>query len=127
MLDRQKVFDIVKEKMLAQGKRSMFNEYDCAYRNPDGLKCAIGHLIPDEMYDPKMESGSVIRLFENFPEIKEYLLNEFGNKNSERTEISDYNDTTFLLKLQQIHDYYEEWEYFAARLDNFAIKYKLRQ
>jgi hypothetical protein len=27
----------------------------CLYRGTDGLKCAIGHAIPDELYDPEMD------------------------------------------------------------------------
>jgi len=29
----------------------------CLYRGPDGKKCAAGLLIPDELYNPKMEGA----------------------------------------------------------------------
>jgi hypothetical protein len=28
----------------------------CAYRDPQGRKCAVGWMIPDEKYDPKLEN-----------------------------------------------------------------------
>ncbi len=31
----------------------------CAYRGPNGCKCAIGHLIPDNIYSTKMEHKSI--------------------------------------------------------------------
>lgn len=31
----------------------------CRYRNPDGLKCAVGEFIPDEVYDPRFESYGI--------------------------------------------------------------------
>ena len=31
----------------------------CQYRGPHGAKCAAGVLIPDELYDPKMEGDSI--------------------------------------------------------------------
>lgn len=56
--ERQMVFDTVVEALLKQGKPSS-NEDECLYRGPRGLKCAIGHLIPDESYNPNIESSSV--------------------------------------------------------------------
>jgi hypothetical protein len=29
----------------------------CVYRGPNRAKCAVGMFIPDELYDPKMDSG----------------------------------------------------------------------
>lgn len=42
----------------AQGfERSVlpFRNRTCVYRGPRGLKCAIGHCIPDEEYSPSLE------------------------------------------------------------------------
>jgi hypothetical protein len=41
----------------------------CKYRLGE-LKCAIGHLIPDELYEPEMEHGYIAkRLIQIFPDI----------------------------------------------------------
>jgi hypothetical protein len=68
----------------------------CMYRNPDGLKCAIGCLIPDEVYTPDME-GTIAGLI-----IKGYLDISALGEDGEH----------FLDGLQTIHDFYHpvDWE-----------------
>ena len=52
----QELFDIVYKHMMSQNARSVMGGYStCAYRGEDGLKCAIGVLIPDEDYREDME------------------------------------------------------------------------
>ena len=73
MLDKtkiQKVFDKVATHLLTQ--KLSAQEYgggNCYYRY-HGLKCAIGALIPDEVYDSKIEGGSVAqqKVYELIPE-----------------------------------------------------------
>ena len=36
----------------------MNGPYSCRYRGPDGTACAVGCLIPDELYDPLIENVS---------------------------------------------------------------------
>lgn len=57
----QEVFDIVAAHMLKQNKRSISHIQSkgfvgCAYRGDNGLKCAAGCLIPDEIYNRNFES-----------------------------------------------------------------------
>lgn len=55
-------------QMAKQRKRSLRPASDhesrmvCMYRGQDGCMCAVGALIPDELYDPKIEV-SVSRMF----------------------------------------------------------------
>lgn len=42
------------EAVIAQGEVSIEGT-TCMYRGPRGLKCAAGHAIPDEVYEPGME------------------------------------------------------------------------
>lgn len=56
----QEIFDKVTTHLLTQNRQSrkdIFNTgYEsCAYRGDDGLMCAVGVLIPDELYDPRFE------------------------------------------------------------------------
>lgn len=60
----QNIFDTVVAAVIAQGARSQDEIGWCMYRGPNGLKCAAGHLIPDDRYDPRME-GNVIREVNN--------------------------------------------------------------
>jgi len=52
----QEVFDKVVSHLRAQNAKSTINSgVGCAYRGENCRKCAIGCLIPDEEYNPKME------------------------------------------------------------------------
>ena len=69
-MTNQEAFTTVKDHLLAQGKRSMapYSSYDsggawrCAYRGADGLKCALGILIPDDEYTPELEGNEFMEL-----------------------------------------------------------------
>lgn len=60
----QETFDIVARHLLTQGVRSVDaaagGEVLCRYRSSLGLKCAVGVLIPDDLYTPSMESNPVV-------------------------------------------------------------------
>ncbi len=61
-MTNQEAFDIAYKGLAAQGfRRSIVaDESDamsCRYRGPNGLKCAIGHLIPDSLYQPEWDQG----------------------------------------------------------------------
>ena len=46
----QEAFNIVYRALVKQGYRAVSRKGICTYRAPDGSKCAIGHLIPDQWY-----------------------------------------------------------------------------
>lgn len=52
----QEVFEYVVDFMLTQDAASTNPDGLCLYRNAEGKKCAAGCLIPDESYDPEIES-----------------------------------------------------------------------
>ena len=60
----QEIFDHVVPLLFAQGKRSMYHdgngELTCAYRGDGGLRCAVGFLIPDELYYEDLEGRDVM-------------------------------------------------------------------
>lgn len=63
----QEAFDTALFKLREQGVRSLRVEVPgaltmCVYRAPNGVKCAVGHLIPDEHYSPELEGNEVTRL-----------------------------------------------------------------
>jgi hypothetical protein len=59
MTDRE-IFDKVRAHLLNQGVRAMVNDA-CRYRTPQGMACAVGCLIPEEFYDPMIETGVLPR------------------------------------------------------------------
>ena len=59
---KQEVFEHVVTALLKQNKRSMgVNEEGtgtCLYRSSDGSKCAAGHCIGDDEYNPRFEGNT---------------------------------------------------------------------
>lgn len=52
--------ETVKNAILAtykQGQQSVNENGFCMYRGPNGLKCVVGHMIPDEKYKASFESA----------------------------------------------------------------------
>lgn len=55
-MTKQEIFNTVATHLFTQGVRASSPDGDfCFYRAPDGKKCAVGCLIPDELYKPDME------------------------------------------------------------------------
>lgn len=127
-MNRQEVFDKVKTHLLTQNKRSINGNEGCLYRHPEGLKCAIGPLLSDEVYTPELEGKTPQHyilskaLADSGLDIDlETGLETFANSSQGLRN----DDTKFLSELQFIHDYdpVEEWE---IKLKEFAITNNLR-
>lgn len=103
----QNIFDFVARKLLEQGQKSRGVEIEgewkahvCAYRGPDGLKCAAGHLMPDHIYRRDMEGvtiGDIVWFEDTF----------------------DDDEQTLIFCLQRMHDGYDPG-LWAQRLDSIA-------
>lgn len=101
----QDAFDKVAAHLLSQKTQSLnASGQRCAYRSPEGHKCAIGALIDDEHYAVEIEN---LRCNQD-PVIK--ALKESGYPVS---------DKTFYLHLQYIHDA-ELPSFWANNLETFA-------
>ncbi len=87
-MNKHEIFAKVKAHLLGQMERSADGDV-CRYRGPNGLACAVGCLIPDEMYEPIIE----------YQPATSYIVQR--HLPFEVTE-----EIEFLLKeLQGIHDY----------------------
>lgn len=118
-MDRQQIFDIVKNHLLTQGKRSYgcaggSTSIGCKYRLGE-LKCAVGVLIPDELYRPKMEGRSVAALI------------SFVDSNPSQYRLPEWfkEHRHLLEKLQVIHDT-DEPDQWAQALRQLAVSEKLK-
>ena len=109
-MTRQEAYDKMKAHLLSQMKRSTgemgeASAYSCAYRGKNGLKCAIGALIPDELYDITMEGKVIEDLLDpsENPVFAQKLQEHLG-------EVAD--SPNFLQSFQTIHDVFspERWE-----------------
>ena len=109
----QSAFDISAAHLLTQNRQSLRSEGDrppsCAYRGDDRCMCAIGVLIPDDIYRPEMEGLRFSVLHYRF--------------NTIRT-LFDGVDIWVLAQLQGIHDgtNVKDW---AADLLHLAERHNL--
>lgn len=95
-MNEQETFNKVRDHLLKQKCKARDNERVCMYRAPDGKMCAVGCLIPDELYKEGMEGRTFDMLMEGFPELESIFPLE----------------RSFYAELQYIHDdsCSDEWE-----------------
>jgi hypothetical protein len=55
--EAQRIFDTVALHLFTQGKPAVTLNGSCKYLTPAGLKCAVGCLIPAELYHPNFEGA----------------------------------------------------------------------
>lgn len=105
-MTNQEAFEAVYKHLLTQMERSSvpnqtcIGSESCKYRGPRGLKCAIGCLIPDELYDPSIEGVSADDLSDR----------------GFRPLFSGVN-TALLQRLQDVHDDNEPGSWRGALVD----------
>lgn len=120
-MDRQAIFNTVKAHLLAQGRKAEREGYDgypgCVYRADNGDKCAVGCLIPDDLYSPKMEGTKARQLIAE----NEALARHLGIS---KEEDGGYPEREFIQSLQHIHDNRDPSNWSAA-LDTFAVEHEL--
>lgn len=129
-MDRQAIFTKAYLGLKAQGfQRSMaaYGTYTyarCAYRGENGMKCALGHCIPDEQYKPYFEG-----LTATYPNQYESSWNlESAEKTRKAKEIGAIlgveteSDSYFLGDLQTIHDLASEINPMKENLEDFAAR-----
>ena len=88
----QTAFDTVVAHLRLQKKRSVKPETNvCVYRGPDGTKCAVGALIPDDQFEPAKEANHVSDLYETTPALQGI-------------------DLDLLCELQRVHDNPGNWD-----------------
>lgn len=113
-MNKQQIFNKVAEHLLTQMAVSE-DEFGCLYRGPNGLKCAVGILIPDDLFEVELENSDVYSLFD--------CLGPEGRK---RIGITRYRTLDFLADLQCIHDSFppDSWR---AELRVLANKHRLNR
>lgn len=102
----QQMYDGLK----SQNFERSVGDISCLYRGHSGLKCAVGHIIPDELYDDDIEgdpadSERVIAITP-FKDLVKLRQNEFVDRSDEETRTV----VNLMLALQQIHDFTPEDE-----------------
>ena len=88
----QKIFNTVINHLYTQKKKSFsFSNNVCQYKTSEGLKCAIGCLIPDEIYIKEMDEDS-------------WIIKKFSRRFESLSYFTEGNNTDLLDRLQKIHD-----------------------
>jgi hypothetical protein len=111
-MNYQDIFNKVSTHLLEQNEKavtvcSVSGETSCRYKTPEGLKCAVGALIP-EGHSAEDAQMNVDDLLVNYPD----LATLFGVSN-------DDPDETY-----EIHDNNGSWHWNEC-LEDFAIKHEL--
>lgn len=105
---RQEIFDLAWNGLKAQGFVQSVNKTgSCVFRGPNGTRCAIGHCIPDDKYDPRMDREG------------EYFDAAFDAAGV------GWRDRIFAHNLQNAHDNGEEPKSMERYLRNLAGEYGL--
>lgn len=116
----QKVFDRVSIHLLTQRQMSLDGNGVCVYRGQNGMKCAIGCLIPDSVFNKSYEGSQILTLWLDHSNSKMVkYLQSLINKKDTVEDIKMFYD-----RLQEIHDLYTvaNWKFHLQR---FANDYKL--
>lgn len=143
MLTTQEVFDKVAHHLLKQKARSMISSSTggsqlCAYRGGQGLCCAVGFLIPENLYDMNMEGNGICDISTGANLLRK-VLHDSGIDvpvvvDSDSEHYDDWDDcvhrdatpTLHLLKdLQELHDN-QPVEVWWARLKEVALNHGLQ-
>lgn len=100
-MEAQEIFDKVATHLFTQGCRSAPNPKDtagaCLYRGPNGTSCAVGVLIPDEIYAQEMEGVTITNLLDE--EDNDWKLPSWMHENE-----------GLLIFLQNAHDFPGNWK-----------------
>ena len=109
-MTRQEIFTKVYKHLMKQGRKALSTHGGCQYRSPYGLKCAIGCLIPNGLYDPEWDNyGTGVTII--LTESKELTKLLGGRRN-----------VNMLQSLQSVHDD-NKVEYWKEALEKAAKKH----
>lgn len=116
------IFYFVADKLinLQKGVRSTkAKQRECAYYGDNGMKCAIGWLIPTYAYNKKYEGWSIMTLLQK--QAKDYV------DCSEQDELIKLlgKHTNFLIELQSAHDNARNPEEMKENLRKVAKMYNI--
>jgi predicted transcriptional regulator len=133
---QQQIYDFVCENLWRQGSKSFVNivinkvrQNVCMYRDTEGFKCAIGFLIPDDLYVENMERQSVQSLCQTLQHFLPTWITEDHRKFGKFL----HENIDFLMRMQnELHDglpYNTKnfHENFLQQAKDFAIYYGLKE
>lgn len=118
----QDAFNTVRDHLLKQMANSVnatdYGLTNCMYRRDDGLKCAVGCLIPDDKYAPEMEGNlaDLIMLHRVALPMKYTMWMPY-----DLSALIKSRMYSVLYRLQLLHDE-SETEYWENHLFNLSVE-----
>ncbi len=118
-MNKQEIFDKVATHLFTQGKPAI-EDQTCKYRDSEGNSCAVGCLIPDEMYTPKLDD---FNLYSKLPMDKQGtgIRQHLDNNVIPLPDFINSENLNLLIALQSVHDDGAYWE------DNLEMKIALKR
>lgn len=128
MKTRQQVFNEAYLGLAAQGWRRAYRSGRCKYRvfgaEGEVLKCAIGQCIPDDKYDPNMETSGIIGQIFWKEGGNPYIIQSERQNRLRLVARINKRDLVFARKMQEAHDGASN-KSLKARMDKIAVDWKL--
>lgn len=128
-LTKQQIFDQVVTQIVTQGGQSKSRDGACMYRGEHNRRCAVGAIMPDELYDINMEGEAVDDLLSHLDNVHSPLYD------SEGIHFLAALDVTFLAELQIAHDFRlqgnvdidfaPDWGNFKVTMEGIANSHSL--
>jgi hypothetical protein len=120
-MTRQEIFNKAWFHFVTKRRSFAINQNaQCVYRTKNGAKCAIGCLIPDNLYSPKMDEA---------PDITASVIhNVYVQKALKKIGIRYKGNEKFLTAIQWAHDACASGKHTSIRysLTQVAENYKLK-
>lgn len=132
MYTKQETFDMAVGHLIKQGQRAISEDGTnaCLYRGSEGTKCAVGALIPDELYTEEIEGYDSCDIGAGFDreyfEKAQYSPEQVNKMESLSTYLKTNHDQTLIDSLQHAHDVNETYEEMMDEIDKIAVGYELR-
>jgi hypothetical protein len=112
-MDTQEAYELMRAWLTRPGAAISLDSV-CMYRSSDGNRCAVGCLIPDNLYDDSIEGGTVVSWVHKENNLWKYFTNV---------------DFDFLIEAQILHDLMQNWstgKFNVQALDKLAIEFGLK-
>lgn len=118
-MNKQEIFDQVARHLLTQKELSLNQDSNCMYRGDNGMMCAVGCLIPDELYTEDIENKVASS------DVVVDLLRSAGVIEYEEGDDRHIDEIKFLSKLQTVHDSSAPYNWLSC-LWSLARKHNLK-
>lgn len=126
-MTNQEIFNKVWKHLKKQNHPALNNSGTCVYRTKNGLKCAIGCLIPKKLYTLELEGESIYGLRDLYgtPKLKNILPKVGIKKQSYKLceNLQEIHDSAEYIDLVEYESY---WDFWKPRLISCAKNFRLK-